>query len=70
MKEKELEEKEDEEELLGMTAEELAEKAEKRWRQAWNWHWNEKNPEVSIKTEYGNNMDDVGVVIWDNKKAV
>jgi len=65
------EEKEkDEKELLELKAEELAEKAEKRWRQAWDWHWDEKNPEVFIKTEYGSNMDDVGIVIWDNTRAV
>jgi len=65
------EEKEkDEKDLLEMTAEELVEKGEKRWRQAWDWHWDVKNPEVSIKTEYGSNMDDVGVVVWDNRRAV
>jgi serine/threonine protein phosphatase PrpC len=61
----------DERDILTLTVAQLVEKAEKRWRGKWNWHWDEKNPDVFLETQFPEDMmDDVGVVVWDNKKAV
>jgi hypothetical protein len=59
---------EDERQILVMSADELADKAVGRWNQKWQWHWNEKKPDIFVDTEFPKDMrDDVGVVVWDNK---
>jgi hypothetical protein len=66
-----VEETNDHDDLLNMTASELIAKVSARWTQQWMWHWNDKKPEVFTTTRFPANMyDDVGVVVWDNTRPV
>ena len=58
----------DKEDILNMNAEELTEKAEKRWNQQWDWHWDIDKPEIFTVTNFGIIKDDVGIIVWDKKK--
>lgn len=61
----------DEKDILTMTANELIEKAEARWRQEWNLYNDASKPDVFQNGKFPlDGMDDVGVVVWDNKKKV
>jgi serine/threonine protein phosphatase PrpC len=61
----------DERDILSMTAEELANKAVTRWEQLWKVYYVEDDPEVFAEQAFPTNMrDDVGVLVWDNKKSV
>jgi serine/threonine protein phosphatase PrpC len=61
----------DERDILTMTAAELIEKVEARWRQVWRFYYDASNPDVFYEDKFPlNGMDDVGVLVWDNKKMV
>jgi hypothetical protein len=61
----------DEHDILTMTAEELANKAEARWSQMWKVYYVEHIPDMFMMTAFdATSRDDVGVLVWDNKKAV
>ena len=61
----------DERDILTMTAEELANKAEERWSQMWKVYYVEHIPDMFMMTAFDpTSRDDVGVLVWDNKKAV
>ena len=57
--------------INSMTVEQLLQKAENRWKQSWKYHWCESRPEIMYETTFPANIyDDLGIIIWDNKKAV
>lgn len=61
----------DEHDILTMTAEELADKAAARWSQMWKVHYDDEKPEIFWDTAFDpTSRDDVGVLVWDNKKPV
>jgi serine/threonine protein phosphatase PrpC len=61
----------DERDILTMTAEELVNKAASRWEQLWKVYHDEDTPEVFSECAFDlKSRDDVGVLVWDNKKAV
>ena len=61
----------DEQDILTMTAEELVDKAAARWHQSWRVYYVDGKPEIFCDTAFDpTSRDDVGVLVWDNKKAV
>jgi serine/threonine protein phosphatase PrpC len=61
----------DERDILTMTAEELANKAEARWIQMWKVYYVEHIPDMFVMTTFDStSRDDVGVLVWDNRKDV
>lgn len=61
----------DERDILTMTAEELAKKAVARWEQLWKVYYVVEKPEVFTETTFDpKSRDDVGVLVWDNRKGV
>ena len=57
----------DREDILNMTAPELAQKAVSRWSQEWNYHWkSSKKLEVNKCSFPETDYDDVCVYVWDN----
>jgi serine/threonine protein phosphatase PrpC len=66
-----LDKQQDETDMQTMTALELASKAETRWKQSWQYHWNPKNPSTFEHCVYPDGAaDDIGIVVWDNKVGV
>ena len=61
----------DDHDILTMTAEELADKAASRWHQSWKVHYVDGKPDIFVETAFDpTSRDDVGVLVWDNKKSV
>jgi len=61
----------DERDILTMTASQLIEKAEARWRQSWRLYRDISKPDVFEEGKFPlDGMDDVGVLVWDNKTVV
>jgi hypothetical protein len=61
----------DERDILTMIAQELVQKAELRWKQMWKVYYDSNYPEVFMEDRFpSNGLDDIGVIVWDNKKAV
>jgi hypothetical protein len=61
----------DEHDILTMTAEELANKAVVRWEQLWKIYYVVEKPEVFAEAAFDpKSRDDVGVLVWDNRKRV
>jgi serine/threonine protein phosphatase PrpC len=58
----------DVQDLLHMNAEELASKAEARWKQEWAYYYGgAKYPELVQDTKFDNSgIDDVGIAVWHN----
>ena len=57
--------------ITTMSVEQLLQKAENRWKQSWNYHWNKASPEMMFETVFPHDSyDDLSLVIWDNKRAV
>lgn len=50
--------------MLTMTAEELCDKAEKRWKQEWNYLWHPNDPTKEVITTFGNEWDDISAIVW------
>ena len=53
--------------ITSLTAEELIEKAEARWKQEWQYFWNPKKPNEFIITDYDGQYDDIALAIWSNR---
>jgi serine/threonine protein phosphatase PrpC len=51
-----------------LSAKEISDLAERRWRQEWTWKgWDKRNPDRSIKTSFGDDgIDDILVMKWCN----
>jgi len=61
----------DEKDILTMIAQELVQKAELRWKQLWKVYYDSNYPEIFMEDRFpSNGLDDIGVIVWDNKKAV
>ena len=61
----------DREDILNMTAHELAQKALSRWSQEWNYHWKStKHIEVNKCSFPETDYDDVCVYVWDNGMSI
>uniref|UniRef100_A0A6C0HC66 PPM-type phosphatase domain-containing protein n=1 Tax=viral metagenome TaxID=1070528 RepID=A0A6C0HC66_9ZZZZ len=61
----------DEQDILTMSATELIDKTEARWKQNWKIYYDPANPEVYIEDKYPEKgCDDIGIVVWDNTKEV
>ena len=57
----------DEEDILTKSAEELANKAHNRWKQKWNFYWNDAKPEIFHESSFPeSNYDDIVVAIGTN----
>lgn len=58
----------DKQDLLQLTAEELADKAEKRWKQQWKYYYGgSKFPNLFEETAFDkSSIDDIGIAIWHN----
>jgi predicted ATPase len=60
--------KKDKQYLLQLSAEELADKAEKRWRQQWKYYYGgQKFPNLFDETAFDkSSIDDIGIAIWSS----
>jgi len=57
----------EEHDILTKSAEELASKAHNRWKQKWNFYWNDAKPDVFHETSFPeNNYDDIVVAVGIN----
>ena len=58
----------DKKDLLQLTAEELADKAEKRWRQQWKYYYGgSRFPNLFEETAFDkSSIDDIGIAIWSS----
>ena len=58
----------DKQDLLQLTAEELADKAEKRWKQQWKYYYGgSKFPNLFEETAFDkSSIDDIGIAIWSS----
>ena len=58
----------DKQDLLCLTAEELATNAEQRWKQPWTYYYGgETHPELCQNTKFDkSSIDDIGIAIWHN----
>ena len=58
----------DKQDLLRLNAEELAVKAERRWKQLWTYYYGgEARPELFQHTQFDkSSIDDIGIAVWHN----
>ena len=58
----------DKQDLLRLSAEELADKAEKRWRQQWKYYYGgSKFPNLFEETAFDkSSIDDIGIAVWSS----
>ena len=58
----------DKQDLLQLTAEELADKAEKRWKQQWKYYYGgPKFPNLFEETAFDkSSIDDIGIAVWSS----
>jgi hypothetical protein len=58
----------DKQDLLQLTAEELADKAEQRWKQPWKYYYGgSKFPNLFDETVFDkSSIDDVGIAVWSS----